>query len=156
MNDVGPQRPHTATPAPPPQILSARGVVKTYHTGTHKVPALRGIDLDVHVGELVTVMGPSGNGKTTLLNCLSGLDDIDADRLARRTRRGDPSGRGATHRRVATSTSARRSEIRNSAYVPHDGTVYTAGDAEVVVRHGQLLGLLRHLWTIREYSCVRT
>ncbi len=77
MNDVGPQRPHAGTPAPQP-ILSARGVVKTYRSGAHEVPALRGVDLDVHAGELVTVMGPSGNGKTTLLNCLSGLDDIDA------------------------------------------------------------------------------
>lgn len=58
-------------------ILSARRVRKVYRTGTQEVEALRGVDLDIREGELVTVMGPSGNGKTTLLNCLSGLDDID-------------------------------------------------------------------------------
>jgi putative ABC transport system ATP-binding protein len=59
-------------------LLTARGVVKTYRTGSNEVAALRGVDLDIRAGELVMVMGPSGNGKTTLLNCLSGLDDIDA------------------------------------------------------------------------------
>lgn len=58
-------------------ILAARGVVKTYQTGSHRVQALCGINIEVAAGELVMVMGPSGNGKTTLLNCLSGLDDID-------------------------------------------------------------------------------
>ncbi len=58
-------------------ILSAKNVAKTYRSGNLEVNALRGVDLDVEAGEFVIVMGPSGNGKTTLLNCLSGLDEID-------------------------------------------------------------------------------
>src|SRR5207302_750173 len=59
-------------------ILVATGVHKTYRTGAVEVEALRGVDLRVERGEYLGVMGPSGNGKTTMLNCLSGLDDIDA------------------------------------------------------------------------------
>jgi putative ABC transport system ATP-binding protein len=58
-------------------IVEARGVVKVYRTGAEEVTALNGIDLSIEPGEFVAVMGPSGCGKTTLLNCLSGLDDID-------------------------------------------------------------------------------
>ena len=61
----------------PEPILAACGVRKTYRTGSAEIEALKGIDLELDSGELVMVMGPSGNGKTTLLNCLSGLDDID-------------------------------------------------------------------------------
>ena len=57
-------------------IVVASGVKKTYDTGKIKVDALRGVDLSIKEGEMIAVMGPSGCGKTTLLNCLSGLDDI--------------------------------------------------------------------------------
>jgi ABC-type lipoprotein export system ATPase subunit len=62
----------------PAAIVDARAVEKTYETGRVRVRALRGVDLTVARGEMVAIMGPSGCGKTTLLNCLSGLDDIDA------------------------------------------------------------------------------
>jgi ABC-type lipoprotein export system ATPase subunit len=65
-----------------PAIIQAAGLVKTYDTGKVKVEALRGISLTIHQGEMVAIMGPSGCGKTTLLNCLSGLDDIDSGRVS--------------------------------------------------------------------------
>ena len=58
-------------------IVRADGIHKTYDTGKVQVNALRGVDLSVVRGEMVAIMGPSGCGKTTMLNCLSGLDDID-------------------------------------------------------------------------------
>lgn len=62
-------------------IVRAEGVTRTYDTGTDTVAALRGVDFAVARGEMVAVMGPSGCGKTTLLNCLSGLDSVDAGRV---------------------------------------------------------------------------
>ncbi len=59
-------------------IVEAHSVSKTYDTGRVSVRALNGVHLSLERGEMVAIMGPSGCGKTTLLNCLSGLDDIDA------------------------------------------------------------------------------
>ncbi len=65
------------TQAAPP-IVRAVDVHKTYDSGRVTVKALRGVNLTVERGEMVAIMGPSGCGKTTLLNCLSGLDEIDS------------------------------------------------------------------------------
>lgn len=58
-------------------IIQAKGLHKTYDTGKVKVHALKDVHFAVRRGEMVAIMGPSGCGKTTLLNCLSGLDDIN-------------------------------------------------------------------------------
>lgn len=53
------------------------GVTKTYGTGNAAVRALRGIDLNVHRGELLMLVGPSGCGKTTLISVVAGVLDRD-------------------------------------------------------------------------------
>ena len=58
--------------------VEAHDLVKTYDGDTVQVRALQGVSLSVPRGDMVAIMGPSGCGKTTLLNCLSGLDTIDA------------------------------------------------------------------------------
>lgn len=62
-------------------VFRARGLTKTYGSGTAEVHALAGVDLDLYAGELVVLLGPSGSGKTTLLNQIGGLDIPTAGEL---------------------------------------------------------------------------
>ena len=51
-------------------VMEARGVVKDLGSGVAQVRALKGVDLELHGGELALLMGPSGSGKTTFLSIL--------------------------------------------------------------------------------------
>lgn len=50
-------------------------LLKTYKTGDLETQVLKGLDLKIHEGEFVSIMGPSGSGKSTLLYLLGGLED---------------------------------------------------------------------------------
>jgi putative ABC transport system ATP-binding protein len=56
------------------KIVQIKGVVKNFPTGGGVVTILKGISFDVKNGEFVSIVGPSGNGKSTLLNMITGID----------------------------------------------------------------------------------
>lgn len=60
-----------------PAAVRARDIVKSFGTGDTKVTVLRGIDLDIYLGEMLLLVGESGGGKTTLLSAIAGILDID-------------------------------------------------------------------------------
>jgi putative ABC transport system ATP-binding protein len=60
-----------------PAAVRTRGIVKAFSAGDTKITVLKGIDLDVYLGELLLLVGESGGGKTTLLSAIAGILDID-------------------------------------------------------------------------------
>ena len=61
-------------------VISLDHVTRVYGEGDSAVHALRGVDLTVHAGEMVAIMGTSGSGKSTMLNILGCLDVPNAGR----------------------------------------------------------------------------
>jgi putative ABC transport system ATP-binding protein len=55
-------------------IVEVNDVVKRFQVGANEVTILRGISFAVRTGEFVSIVGPSGNGKSTLLNMVTGID----------------------------------------------------------------------------------
>jgi len=63
------------SPAPAARpLIQFQGITKIYGTGDAEVRALQGIDMEIHGGEFVAIMGPSGSGKSTAMNILGFLD----------------------------------------------------------------------------------
>ena len=59
-------------------VLVAEGLKKTYTSGPQAVTVWEGVDLTINAGDSVAIVGAAGSGKTSLLNVLGGLDDMDA------------------------------------------------------------------------------
>src|SRR5258707_2670205 len=55
-------------------VIKASALAKVYEMGSEQVHALRGVDLEIHKGEYVAIMGASGSGKSTLMNLIGCLD----------------------------------------------------------------------------------
>ena len=55
-------------------IISCRDLTRVYRMGDQEVRALDGVNLDIHEGEFVAIMGPSGSGKSSLMNLIGALD----------------------------------------------------------------------------------
>jgi putative ABC transport system ATP-binding protein len=62
------------TPIRTEPVIRISGVKKVYHMGSNEVAALRGVDLNVNPGEMISIMGASGSGKSTMMNILGCLD----------------------------------------------------------------------------------
>ncbi len=62
-------------------VLEAVDLKKQFREGNQALQILKGVNLQVHEGEVVAVVGTSGSGKTTLLQCLGGLDNFNSGKV---------------------------------------------------------------------------
>jgi lipoprotein-releasing system ATP-binding protein len=84
-------------------VLSCTSLVKHFLQGDARVEVLKGVDLSIHAGERVAIVGASGSGKTTLLQLLGGLDLPTSGYVT------------IAGRRISELSDAARGELRNRA-----------------------------------------
>ena len=89
-----PERPETLPDDPRPIVLEARGITRHYELADKRLEVLRGIDIVVREGEMVSVMGMSGVGKSTLLNILGLLDTASSGQVIYHLEKGPVEGSG--------------------------------------------------------------
>jgi lipoprotein-releasing system ATP-binding protein len=85
-------------------LLTARDIYKSYRKHKIVVPVLKGLDLDVELGEFLSLVGASGSGKTTLLHLLGTLDKPDSGRIT------------LDGKRIDNVSIAARDQLRNTVF----------------------------------------
>ncbi|MFX0041982.1 MAG: ABC transporter ATP-binding protein [Candidatus Hodarchaeota archaeon] len=65
----------------PEIVLEVYNLVKSYRVGNSTITALNNVNLTIRKGEFIAIVGPSGAGKTTLINCLGALDFPDSGKI---------------------------------------------------------------------------
>ena len=81
--------PWPPAPSADSPLLRTAKLAKTYRTDGVPVEAVRGVDIELGIGEFVAVMGPSGSGKSTLLHVLAGLEPATSGQIWLRGQRVD-------------------------------------------------------------------
>ena len=128
-------------PAPTPDtnpstpLVHAVNVTKAFHGNE----VLKGIDLDVHKGQVVCLLGPSGSGKTTFLRCINQLETIDGGRIwVDGELMGYEDRVGTLHRLTNQAIAAQRREIgmvfQRFNLFPHKTALENIMEAPIQVR----------------------